>query len=464
MTEKRGLGLWMCTSLVAGSMIGSGVFLLPAALAPFGGISMVGWLVSAGGAMCLALVLARLGATLPKVGGPYAYGREGFGDFVGFWIAWSYWISLLTGNAALAVATASYATVFWPVLGVSPTAGLITALVALWSLVLVNVHGVRTAGQLQLVTTVLKLLPLVAVGTVGFLYFEADHFQPFNPTGENSFRAVTATVALTLWAFLGLEAGTIPAADVRDPARTIPRATILGTSVSAVIYITCTAAVMGIIAPADLAVSTAPFADAAGSIWGTWGRWIIGAGATISCFGALNGWVLMTGQIPRAAALDGLLPARFAHLSRRGTPVAGLVLSGIIATILIAMNYSRGLVEAFTFLILLATLATLLPYVFTSMTGLMMGLRERSKSRRGGGAGTAALARVIVSVLAFGFSLWAVVGAGAETVFWGFLMLLCGVPVFAMMRWRLEGLPGGGQAASDGPGRQTGSAGPGASQ
>lgn len=436
MTTKRKLGLWMCTSLVAGSMIGSGVFLLPASLAPFGGISILGWLVSAGGAMCMALVLARLGATLPRVGGPYAYGREGFGDFVGFWIAWSYWISLLTGNAALAVATASYATVFWPALAISPAAGLATALAALWSLALVNAHGVRTAGLVQLVTTVLKLVPLAAVGTVGFLYFQADHFQPFNPPGESAFSAVTATVALTLWAFLGLEAGTVPAGDVRDPARTIPKATILGTSIAAVVYIACTAAVMGIIAPAELALSTAPFADAAGSIWGTWGRWVIGAGATISCFGALNGWVLLTGQIPRAAALDGLLPARLAHLSPRGTPVAGIFLSAVLATILIAMNYTRGLVQAFTFLILLATLATLLPYVFTSMTGLMMALRERSRSRAAGLAAARSLARAIVSVLAFGFSLWAVMGAGAETVFWGFLMLLAGVPVFAAMRWR----------------------------
>lgn len=461
MTNKRGLGLWMCTSLVAGSMIGSGVFLLPASLAPFGGISIVGWLVSAGGAMCMALVLARLGATMPRVGGPYAYGREGFGDFVGFWIAWSYWISLLTGNAALAVATASYATVFWPVLGISPAAGLATALAALWTLALVNAHGVRTAGLLQLVTTVLKLLPLAAVGTVGFLYFQADHFQPFNPAGESPFSAVTATVALTLWAFLGLEAGTVPAGDVRDPARTIPRATILGTSIAAVIYIACTAAVMGIIAPAELALSTAPFADAAGSIWGTWGRWIIGAGATISCFGALNGWVLLTGQIPRAAALDGLLPARFAQLGPRGTPVAGIFLSAAIATILIAMNYTRGLVQAFTFLILLATLATLLPYVFTSMTGLIMALRERSRSRIDGRTAAGPLARAIVSVLAFGFSLWAVVGAGAETVFWGFLMLLAGVPVFAAMRWRGGGSPGGSPAAGDGSGGATSAKGPG---
>ena len=180
-------------------------------------------------------------------------------------------------HSRLAVATASYATVFWPVLGASPGAGLAAALIALWSLTLINAHGVRTAGQVQLVTTVLKLLPLAAVGTIGFLYFQPDHFQPFNPTGGSPIGAVTATVTLTMWAFLGLEVATVPAADVHDPKRTIPRATILGTLVAVVVYIACTFAVMGIIAPSELSLSTAPFADAAGSVWGTPGRWIIGA-------------------------------------------------------------------------------------------------------------------------------------------------------------------------------------------
>lgn len=446
MAEKRALGLWTCTSLVAGSMIGAGVFLLPASLAPFGGIGIVGWLVSAAGALCLAFVLARLGATMPRVGGPYAYGRAGFGDFVGFWIAWSYWISLLAGNAALAVATASYATIFLPGMGGSPAAGLVVALIALWSLTLVNAHGLHTAGRVQLVTTVLKLLPLAAIGTIGFLYFQPDHFEPFNPTGGGAFSAVTATVTLTLWAFLGLEVATIPADGVRNPRRTIPRATLLGTTVAAVIYIACTFAVMGIIAPADLSVTTAPFADAAGSIWGPWGRWLIGAGATVSCFGALNGWVMLTGQIPRAAALDGLLPDRFARLSRRRTPTAGLFLSSILVSLLIAMNYTRGLVDAFTFLIRLATLATLVPYVFASMTGLMFALRERL-----GRIGThtpRSLGRAVAAVLAFGFSLWAIAGAGAETVFWGCLLLVAGIPVFALMRWRRAesaGAEGGSQ-------------------
>ena len=432
MTRRPALGLWMCTALVVGSMVGSGVFLLPASLSPYGGISIVGWLVSAGGAMCLALVMARLGALVPRVGGPYAFAREGFGDFVGFWVAWAYWISLLTANAALAVATVSYATVFWPGLGDSPAAGAIAALVVLWGLVLVNVRGVRTAGQVQLVTTVLKLLPLAAVGTIGFLYFQGGHFRPFNPSGGSPVAAVTATVTLTLWAFMGLEAATVPADDVRDPARTIPRATILGTVIAAVIFIVSTSAVMGIIAPADLAVSTAPFADAAGSIWGDGGRLVIGAGATIACFGALNGWMLLSGQLPRAAALDGLLPAAFGHLGPRGTPWFGLVFAGAVATILIAMNYTRGLVQAFTFLILLSTLSTLLAYVFASATGLLFALRERLASP----GAKAPVGRMAVSTLAFGFSFWAIAGAGPETVFWGFLLLVAGVPVFVLMRVR----------------------------
>jgi APA family basic amino acid/polyamine antiporter len=447
MTHKAGLGLWMCTALVVGNMIGSGVFLLPASLAPFGGISILGWLVSAGGAVCLALVFARLGALMPRVGGPYAYAREGFGDFAGFWVAWSYWISVWTTNAALAVAFVSYSTVFWPTLGASPALAAGTALVTLWALTLVNTYGVREAGQVQLVTTILKLLPLAAIGAFGFFSFDPEHFRPFNPSGGSPISAVTATVTLTLWAFLGLESGTVPAADVRDASRTIPRATMIGTIIAAAIYIICTVAVMGIIAPADLASSTAPFADAAGSIWGSWGRWIIGAGAAISCFGALNGWILIAGQVPRAAALDGLLPARFERLGPRGTPVFGLIFSSAIATVLIAMNYTRGLVQAFTFLILLATLATLMPYVFASMTGLMIALRERRTSAAPGRT----IGRMVLSVLAFGFSLWAIAGAGPRTVYWGFMLLVAGLPVYAAMRWRRAGSGDGGPGREPSP-------------
>ena len=427
---RRGLGLWMCTALVVGNMIGSGVFLLPASLAPFGGISIVGWLVSTAGALCLALVFARLGAAIPKIGGPYAYARAGFGDFGGFLVAWSYWISIWTTNAALAVAFVSYSTVFAPALRDSPALGGAASLVLLWGLTAVNVNSVRQAGFVQLVTTILKILPLAAIGLFGFFAFDGSHFTPFNPSGVSPLAAISTTVTLTLWAFLGLESGTIPAGDVVNPTRTIPRATILGTLTAAVIYVVCTVAVMGIIAPAELATSNAPFADAASRLWGSAGGIIVAAGAAISCFGALNGWVLLSGQLPRAAALDGLLPEHFARLNRRGTPVIGLIFSSVVSTVLIGMNYTRGLIGAFTFLILLATLATLLPYVLSSMTALMLALRERGVS----GAGSQ-IGRMTIASLAFGFSLWAIIGAGQATVFWGFVLIVLGLPVYALMRY-----------------------------
>lgn len=418
----------MCTALVVGNMIGSGVFLLPASLAPFGGISILGWLASSAGALCLALVFARLGRFLPRLGGPYAYSRWAFGDFGGFWVAWSYWISMWTTNAALTTAFVSYLTVFWPALSGSPALAAGTAIGTLWLLTLVNAAGVRTAGHVQLATTVLKLMPLLLIGTLGFLYFRAEHYIPFNPSGFSAGGAITATVTLTLWAFLGLESGTVPAADVRDPERTIPRATVVGTLIAAAVYILTTAAVMGIIAPARLATSTAPFADAARSIWGPLGGYVLGAGAAVSCFGALNGWVLLSGQLPRAAALDGLLPEGLARLSRRGTPVVGLFVSSGIATALVLMNYTRGLVGAFTFLILLATLATLVPYLFSSVAELLAVLR------RSEGLPPLRLAgRVAVSAVAFAYSMWAVAGAGRDTVYWGFLLLVAGLPLYAAM-------------------------------
>ncbi len=420
------VGLWIATALVVGNMIGSGVFLLPASLGSYGGISIVGWLASTGGALTLALVFARLSGSTRVTGGPYVFARDAFGEFGGFLVGWSYWISIWTTNAALAVAFVSYLTVFWPVLAVNAALAAGLALATIWALTVVNVSGVRTAGTVQLITTILKLVPLLAISTVGLLWFNGSHFEPFNASGEPALPAISATVTLTLWAFLGLESGTVPAENVRDPEKTIPRATMLGTLIAATVYILGTVAVMGIIAPATLATSPAPFADAARSIWGPWGGYLLGAGAAVSCFGALNGWILLSGQIPYATARDGLLPAVLARRSPRGTPVVGLVFSSAVSTVLTIMNYTRGLVQAFTFLIVLATLATLVPYVFSSMAALMR------PGQRTGAASTFLFP--IVAFGAFVYSMWAIAGAGRDAVYWGFLLIVAGLPVYALMR------------------------------
>ena len=442
--RTRKVGLWIATSLVVGNMIGSGVFLLPASLAPFGGVSILGWLFTSAGAMALALVLAGLARRLPRAGGPYAYTLEGLGKLPAFLVAWGYWISIWSGNAAIAVAFVGYAGAFIPPLSQDPLLGAGFAVGTIWLLTGVNAMGVREAGVLQLWTTVLKLLPLLALGTLGLLWLEPAHFVPFNPSGASTFGAVTATATLTLWAFLGLESATIPAESVEDPRRTIPRATVLGTGVAALVYVLATVGVMGILPAGELARSTAPFADAAARIWGGGAGGFIALGATISAFGALNGWILLQGQMPLAVARDGLFPSLFGRVSRRGAPVPGLVVSSLLATVLIGMNASSTLVDQFTFIILLSTLSVLVPYIFSSLADLLMLAREGRSGdverppRPGdpGGAGRFGArspwkARAFLGVAALCYSLWAAVGAGWDVVSWGLLLLLAGVPVYA---------------------------------
>lgn len=433
-SAKR-VGLWIATALVVGNMIGSGVFLLPASLAPFGGISLLGWVFTSAGAILLAMMLARFGKMMPATGGPYAYTRRGIGEMAAFMVAWGYWISIWTGNAAIAVGFAGYMAAFFPALAETPAYGAAAALGAIWFLTWVNSLGVREAGLVQLVTTILKVLPLLAIGTLGLLYMDTSHFTPFNASDLPPFSALTATATLTLWAFLGLESATIPADSVKDPGKTIPRATLLGTLLTAGIYILATVGVMGILPLEELGQSTAPFAEAGRRVWGNGAASLIAAGAAISAFGALNGWILLQGQMPMAAARDGLFPGVFKKLSKRGMPVAGLVISSILITGLLSLNYTATLVEQFTFIILLATLSTLIPYVFSALAQILLFVRERDAFR-----GELLWKHAIIAGLALAYSVWAIIGSGADTVFWGFLLVLAGLPLYGwMVRGRTAG-------------------------
>lgn len=425
------LGFWMCTALVVGNMVGSGIFLLPATLAPYGSISIVGWMFTSLGAICLALVFAKLASLVPKAGGPYAYTREGFGDFAGFWIAWGYWIAIWSGNAAVAVAFVSYLTVFFPALkGHLWLAGLV-GLGVVWSTTWINCRGVKQAGTTQLITAILKLLPLIAIATLGLLWVDTANLTPINPSGEPVHSALAATAALTLWSFLGLESATVPAGDVENPTRTIPRATLFGTVLAALVYILGMTTVMGVVPTEELARSNAPFSVAAAYMWGPWAYYAVAVGAVVSCLGTINGFTLLQGQVPAAAAQDGLFPRRFGIISERGVPAYGLIASSIFITILLMMNYSgsRGMVEIFVFIILLATLTTLMPYAFCAMAELVILVRdpERFRGQRLFGSG-------VIAAVAFVYSVWTVYGSGAEIVLWGFILLLLGIPVYVWMQ------------------------------
>src|SRR5688500_16743153 len=237
---KRTLGMWMATALVIGNMIGSGIFLLPAALAAEAGpVSILGWIFTGTGAVLLALVFANLGRAFPRTGGPYAYSRRAFGDFVGFQTAWGYWIAAWVGNAAITYAFVSYLSVFWEEVATNNVLAASVGIATVWLLTLVNIWGVRQSGVVQLVTTILKFVPLALIGLIGVFFINGDNFTPFSPYGSN-WSGLSIAATLTLWAFIGLESATVPAEEVKDARRTLPRATVLGTVVTTAVYLLAT--------------------------------------------------------------------------------------------------------------------------------------------------------------------------------------------------------------------------------
>jgi APA family basic amino acid/polyamine antiporter len=423
--NKQQIGIWMVTSLVIGNMIASGIFLLPSALAKFGGISIFGWIISGVGALLIAMLFSRLSKLVPKTGGPYQYPKEGFGEFVGFISGWGYWGSVVLSNASIAAVFTGYFFVFIPSWQKSQIATVTITLSAIWLLTWLNSRGVRTGGKVQLVTTILKIIPLFTLTIAGLFYFNVDHFMPLNLSDQSNLGAISAAVALTLFAFLGIESATVPAGNVRDPKRTIPRATLIGTSITVVIYILSSISIMGMVPPEQLAQSTAPLADAAFMIWGETGRYIVGFGALASTFGALNGWILIQGQMPMSMAEDKLLPPIFNKLSKRDFPVTGLVISSVLISIIVLANQSKGLVELFAILILLSTFLTLVSYLFSSMAEVLILIKHKNDDWQ-----KKLIPAFLISIPTFGFSLWAVYGSGLEVVFYGFIALMLGTPFY----------------------------------
>jgi APA family basic amino acid/polyamine antiporter len=420
------LGFWMTVALVVGNIIGSGVYLVPASLAAYGRNSLSAWLFTATGALLLAVVFAALARALPAEGGLYAYTRTAFGGLAGFVVAWGYWVSIWVGNAAIATGAVSYTSVVAPWIVSVEGASVLVTLAVVWLLTLVNCMGVRAAGWVQAVTTVLKLMPLVAIGLVGLVFVRGDLVSAHAGV-PLSLDATTAAATLTLWALLGLESATVPADKVQDPGRTIPRATLVGTVVSALVCALSCSIVLVLVPQVRLASSNAPFADAAEVLFGTGTGTLVAVFAAISAYGALNGWILLQGELPSALARDGLFPRPFGRLSRRGTPVVALVSTSLLVSGLVLMYSHKGLVEVFTFMIKISTTATLVAYLACSLALLVLLRRGQVVSRS-----VAWLAAA--GAVGAAYSLWAIAGAGRDAVLWGTALILAAIPVYWLMR------------------------------
>jgi APA family basic amino acid/polyamine antiporter len=443
--DRRSLGVWMCSALVVGNMIGAGVFLLPASLAPFGAANgLSGWSFTVVGAVLLAVVFARLVRGVPGAGGPYLYPRQAFGEAAGFLVAWTYWVSTWVGNAAIATGATASLTELVPPLKTIPGAPALVSAAMVWILTWVNWRGARTMGWVQVTTTVMKLFPLFAVCGLGLFLLARSGTaaivaepQPWSVSGA------TGAAILALWALLGLESATVPVDRVKDPERTIAWATVWGTLATGIVCIVgCMTAVL--LLPRDVAAtSSAPFVEVARRHWGEGAAILTAALTFVSAFGCLNGWIFIQAEMPRVLAEEGIFPRVFARSSRHGTPGTALCVTSGLVSALVLMNYSSSLVKVFTFVILISTSANLLMYLACSLAGLKLAAAGRLP-----GSSPAFMA---VAALACAYSAWTLYGAGQEAFLWCLALCFAGVPVYLGMVWARPGRRRVGEAAPVAP-------------
>jgi APA family basic amino acid/polyamine antiporter len=436
---RRKFGIWLATALVVGNIIGSAIFVLPSSLAPFGWNAVAAWLVTVVGALSLAWVFAQLSRHLPEAGGSHGYMRLALGDGAAFLGSWGYLASIWAANAAITIGGVNYMTRLVPPLAESTAAPPLAALAVIWLLTWVNLRGLHAAGVVQLLTSIVKLLPLAAaIGlAVWRLFASQGSLLPPIHADSFSFAGASGAVGLTLYAMLGLESAAVPSDAVENPARNVPAATMFGTGLSAMVSILATCAV-ALMLP-GVAESKAPIADFIAVSWGSIAGGFVALCAMVSCFGCLNGWLLIAGELPASMADSGSLPRWFGERNAAGTPAPSILLSSTISTLLTMTAYTKSGVAAYNFAALIATATNLVMYLFCTLAAV----RFMRDGRLPFSTALAACAAV-----ALAFVIWACYGSGAEALGWGAVLIAAGWPLFVLARrLALQAVPVPGASA-----------------
>ena len=416
----RGLGLVSATALVAGNIIGSGIYVIPASLAEAAGpLSLLAWPIVAIGYLCLNAVYADLAEVYPVQGGLQVYAGLAFGPLCGMIAATLYWVSCVVGNAAFMTAFVGYAAVFVPAFK-EPLPAFLLAQAILWVLTAVNAGGVKAGAAVQTVTTVLKIVPLLFLAAALVPHARIENLAPFAPKGWG---ALFPAIALVAWPFLGSETATVPAEEIKDASRTIRRAAFSGFGVAAFVYFTVAITVAMALPSSDLAGSASPMAVAARHVFGPWGESLIAASALISVAGILNGWILVSSRVLQAGARDGYFPRFVERLHpRTGAPVGSLVVSGILASVLASTYFSRTLLETYNLVALASTATSLIAIAMVCAALVVLVARAPSKFRAAQRARAPVLAVIGLAVVAV-----LIRGSGWET--WAFTAATACLPI-----------------------------------
>ncbi len=412
-TDKRPFGFWTATALVVGGMIGSGIFALPAQLAPYGATGFAAWVAAVGGALVIAWVLSRLVIAMPEATGVVAMCGSGLGALPGVLIGWSYWVGVWSANAFIALTAVRYLGVFWPPLVASPLVLVSGASALIALLTLLNLRGAPTAGRFQVLTTALKILPLVAVVVLlAMLALKGGGQFSASPHAGFEWGKLTPAVTLAFFAVVGFESAGIAAERVRDPARNVVRATLIGVALTGVLYVIVSSGIVYAMPTEVIANANAPMALFVETFWGHLAALTVAAFAAIAAIGCLNGWVLIQGELPLGMARAGLLPRWIARTNSRDVPVTALLIASALAILLVLSNANRSTGALYDFMLRLTSAATLWLYVGICLTALVKRVSP------------------VAAVLGLVFAGWALWGSGADAAGLSVVLMLTAVPLY----------------------------------
>ena len=424
--QHRVIGFWRGWSIAVGCAIGSGIFMMPTMLAPYGLLGFGGWLVAGAGSILVALTMARLVKRIPKTGGPYVYVNEGLGDFSGFIIAWTYWVACVSAIAGISIAFVGYLGFFLPQIASSQIYALLASLMLIWIIVFLNIRSLENSSKFQLISTLLKLVPLMLIVLLGASNFNTSNLPELNPTNLHPISLIATVTTLVMWSFIGIETATVPADNVINPQETIPKVLIASVITILILYILVSIAIAALVPASELLDSSAPFALAASKILGVTGGAIISIGALISTLGSLNANTLTAGNLSLAAARDGLLPSKFVILTKNGTPIFTYLLTGVFVSILLMLNYTKGMVNAFVFMAMLSTLSTLIAYAFCAIAEFKFAKADAKSTQRNNA--------LLLSCVTFLYAFFAIWGAGIEMIIYSLILILIGTPIYLLKK------------------------------
>ena len=427
------LGLWGLFSIVIGSQIGTGIFMLPNELSSLGWYAFVGWILSGLGALALTMVFIHLVERFPKTGGPHVFAQQAFGPDVGFFTGWTYWVISCLSSATVVLAVLSYLT---PIIGeLAPWTAVGFEIWILAAILLINLLGVANAGGVEFMLAMIKILILIVIPITALFYFDPSNISlGTSEIDVSPLQLIERGTFLTLWAFIGLETATTPAESVINPRFTIPAAMLLGTGCVLVLYLLNSLALQGLMPEPTLHASAAPYVDAADVLFG--GDWssAIGLFAALVCVSNLNAWCLTAGQIALGLAQDGILPDFFKTTNSSGAPTWALTVSQAMLIPLILCTMDNSLNQQIVYIIKISVMAFLYVYLTCSVGLFYLLIRENQAWYHSG---------YVFSVCAIAFCSYLIIGTALshlDEVITALFFVVSGLPVY-WFHFRKRSLP-----------------------